>query len=488
MNNSIIKTKGEEIVLFPFDDHSIPFWHGLRMQLLGRGGRRQDIVVSPGPPGSPDNKNVVYYGTVIRVGDELWMWYLGQGDLDDHWHQRVCFAKSKDGYHWEKPNLGLLEYGGNSDNNLVDLLRGEHNVTACVVFYEPDDPDPKRKFKMAFESRHYKAKLAVAYSEDGLRWVESPKNPVGPIFEMAGGTKFNGAYYITGQDGWYYPTGVWRRLETHVSYDFENWIEATCLGFRRDYGAPEPMEKLINAEEQVHLGAGLWNRGNVIVGFYGQWHGHPSNDRRLITMDLGLVVSNDALHYREPIPNFRIVSAAEDGWTSIPYGTTSVHFPALIQGQGFENVGDKTLFWYAPWPEQDSDGVRITSWDRDRLGYFESFLAPRHGKDIYFISAPIDLDNKPVRVYINVDGISEHSQVTVDILDEKFNVIADYSKEECATPSESGLRQLVTWQGREVVEKVDNPIRVRVNFGGLRPEDLKVYAVYLVPKNEGDGG
>ena len=51
----------------------------------------------------------------------------------------------------------------------------------------------------------------------------------------------------------------------------------------------------------------------------------------------------------------------------------ALNFPALIQGQGFENVGDETLFWYAPWPEEASDGVRVTSWPRDRLGYFSPY-------------------------------------------------------------------------------------------------------------------
>ena len=103
----------ERVVLFPFDDHGLPFRQGLRLHLVGfkTPVDRTRIVVPLGPPGAPDSKRVIYYGTVLRVGDELWMWYLGHGD-DDHWHQRVCLAKSRDGYTWEKPNLGLVEYQG----------------------------------------------------------------------------------------------------------------------------------------------------------------------------------------------------------------------------------------------------------------------------------------------------------------------------------------------------------------------------------------
>ena len=80
---------------------------------------------------------------------------------------------------------------------------------------------------------------------------------------------------------------------------------------------------------------------------------------------------------------------------------------------------------------------------------------------------------------MNVDGISKYSQVSVEILDERFNVLTGYSKDDCTAPEESGLRQLVTWQGREAVEKVKNPIRIRVNFAGVRAEDLKTYAIYV---------
>ena len=145
------------------------------------------------------------------------------------------------------------------------------------------------------------------------------------------------------------------------------------------------------------------------------------------------------------------------------------------------NIGDETLFWYAPWPEQDSDGVRVASWPRDRLGYFHSYFTSRT-MDLglpHFVSAPIDLEGKPARVLLNVDNLDEHSQVSVEVLDEQFLPIPGYGRESCLAPTSGGFRQPVKWQAHEVVENVDGPIRVRVNFGGLRPEDTKIYAVYV---------
>ena len=46
----------------------------------------------------------------------------------------------------------------------------------------------------------------------------------------------------------------------------------------------------------------------------------------------------------------------------------------------------------------------------------------------------------------------------------------------------SGLRQPIRWRGKQNLKKFDHPIRIRVSYVGLRPEDARVYAVYLTEK------
>ena len=355
-------------VPFAFDDVGLPFQNGVRLHLVPYKSRRDRsrIVVEPGPPGGPDAEGIYQAGTVCRVGDELWMWYQGHSDPDE-WRPRLCLAISRDGYRWEKPSLGLVEINGSTDNNAVVVPGTEDETTHLgVAFHDPDDPDPERRFKAVFA---ISKRLAAAVSADGLRWRELDSRPELPLCEVSGGTMFDGAFYVSGHGGGHY--GAPRQLVVFSTYDFEHWSEATCLGFRRESIPTRPVVSGFNEGEQVHGGAALWNRGNVVVGFYGQWHGPANNDRRHIDMDLGLVVSNDALHYREPIPDFRLVDAAEDGFAPLPSPMRFKH-SGLVQGQGFENVGEETLFWYASWPEHFGDGVRVASWERDRLGYLRA--------------------------------------------------------------------------------------------------------------------
>lgn len=52
-----------------------------------------------------------------------------QKPYDDNHPDRemgICYAFSKDGINWEKPNLGLVEYNGNKNNNIV--WRGPHGA------------------------------------------------------------------------------------------------------------------------------------------------------------------------------------------------------------------------------------------------------------------------------------------------------------------------------------------------------------------------
>ena len=51
-------------------------------------------------------------------------WYAAcDGDQWAGGSWRLCYAESPDGLAWEKPDLGLVEYGGSRDNNI--LIDGE---------------------------------------------------------------------------------------------------------------------------------------------------------------------------------------------------------------------------------------------------------------------------------------------------------------------------------------------------------------------------
>ena len=184
------------------------------------------------------------------------MWYLATAK-EDTTGQRICYATSKDGINWEKPNLGLVEYNGNKNNNLVEMKGknpdpGNAETNALPVLYDPEDPDPNRRFKLGMEAGRYGNNFAVAFSPDGLRWTEYEGNPVAPPMEHTGLIKFNGCYYVNAQDEFGShgsQHGRSRKLVTFASYDFINWTQASCLGLRRDPIEPNPTYSEWNVQE-----------------------------------------------------------------------------------------------------------------------------------------------------------------------------------------------------------------------------------------------
>ena len=85
--------------------------------------------------------------------------YTGPPDRE----MALCYATSRDGIAWQKPDLGLVDYRGSRANNIV--LRGPHGAG---VRKDPHEADPARRYKM-FTSLE-EQDLAVAFSADGIRW------------------------------------------------------------------------------------------------------------------------------------------------------------------------------------------------------------------------------------------------------------------------------------------------------------------------------
>ncbi|HNC24536.1 MAG TPA: hypothetical protein PLU52_10035 [Opitutaceae bacterium] len=92
-------------------------------------------------------------GTTIQSRDapswdeqeQVWkIWYIRFGD-DGNGAGGAGFARSKDGLHWEKPVLGLVESHGSRQNNLV-VVQGDPKAFVQHVMIDPQAP-PARRYK-----------------------------------------------------------------------------------------------------------------------------------------------------------------------------------------------------------------------------------------------------------------------------------------------------------------------------------------------------
>lgn len=93
----------------------------------------------------------------------------------------MCYAISKDGVNWDKPELGLVESHGSRANNIVlPQLDDSRHVDSPSVIFDPRDPDESRRYKLVVYAAPQQGRgLYAAFSPDGLhwRWREQPLLP-----------------------------------------------------------------------------------------------------------------------------------------------------------------------------------------------------------------------------------------------------------------------------------------------------------------------
>ena len=345
---------------FAIDDHSIPWKSNLQLTLVRPAKYAANPVVARGVKGSVDEWAVQFYGSIIHHDGKYKAWYIAADDESLELIKkgkgfsglRPAYAESDDGVHWTKPELGLVEHNGSKANNLVAMDPPETSGIHLIVIHEDDEPDVARRFKMLLTASAILGKgkgstTITLFSADGLSW-HSPtplhfeegflpeEHLIMPAinFEQGGLFKMNGMYYLPGQQfsPWIWqPDGspVGRAMVTLRSRDLLHWEECTALGFIR--GTAIGKTGNVGSDEEAHLASSIWNRGNVQLGVYGLWHGSANWQQR--GLDLGLMVSNNGIHFREPQRDFVLIPAADgDQWDAA----------GLLQGQGFFNVGEKT--------------------------------------------------------------------------------------------------------------------------------------------------
>jgi hypothetical protein len=492
--------------LFAFDNVSIPHSQNLRLEMRSPTRHPANPVLQRGGPGTPDAMGVQFYGSILREGGKFRMWYVAFDDdtknkvASARW--RAAYAESDDGVKWTKPNLGLVGYGGNRSNNLILTDPAPLGFVNLKVLADPEDPNPKRRYKISTHVyfRHHTrlGTLAPFASADGLRWkllIDAvPRNAellekdlVLPAihFEPCGGLyKWDGMYFICGQNAMNATQPYnGRVVRMYRSPDFVNWSHTSSIAFVRT-----PQHTLLGPGrsregEQNHEGISVWNRRNVLLGITGRWHG--AAEWKDVTVDLGFVVSNDGVSFREPAHEWTFLKRGEDGaWDQ----------GGLLQGQGFENIGGQTFIYYGAWdprgtggPVQPRGGVGIAALPRDRFGDLVVETIGKGPGDYQlpeitseFVTAAVSV--KPgitSRFFLNADGLGPEAALKVELLDDKERPLPGWSGRDAALVRQSGFQTPILWSGKSDVTGVPERIRLHVTFEGKRNTDIRFSALYV---------
>ena len=180
------------------------------------------------------------YFTVFQDGDKYRMYYRGLQVKDRQPAHRevVCYAESRDGVKWMRPELELVEFDGSKKNNIVWDGLGSHNFTPFIDHNPKCRPEAKFKAlgrgKRTPDGKTGSVHQLFAFqSPDGIHWSMMREEPV---LSQGRFDSQNVAFWDAERDCYvaFYrdSLGGFRAIRTATSRDFLDWDGHRFLGYR----------------------------------------------------------------------------------------------------------------------------------------------------------------------------------------------------------------------------------------------------------------
>jgi len=190
----------------------------------------------------PWEGNICCGHTVFQDGDIYRMYYRGRHhdfDKRKETHHFCCYAESKDGIHWAKPELGIVEFEGSKKNNIVLAGRDKFNMAPFKDMNPNCKPDERYK---AMTNGH--GGMDAYKSPDGVHW--SPMVD-GRVITKGAFDSLNLAFwdplrgcYLEYHRG--FRNGI-RDIMTGTSDDFIHWTDPVWI----EYPGSPPQHMYTNA-------------------------------------------------------------------------------------------------------------------------------------------------------------------------------------------------------------------------------------------------
>ena len=197
------------------------------------------------------------YATIIRDGDLLRLYYRGHPDSskDGSTSEAICYAESRDGRTWTKPNLGLYTVLGTRDNNVVlaDAAPVTHNFCPFLDRNPAATPDQRFKGLGGIST----SGLIAYVSADGLTWKKLQDKPVyeekGWVFDSQ-----NVPFWSEAEQCYvlYYRRAAakQRAIARTTSKDFIRWTPPVQMRYS-DTGTGVPSHQLYTNQTQPYFRA-----------------------------------------------------------------------------------------------------------------------------------------------------------------------------------------------------------------------------------------
>lgn len=396
------------------------------------------------------------YITVIHDGDLLRMYYRGlpRAGGDGSSSEVTCYAQSRDGIHWEKPNLKIYEVDGTRDNNVILA----NHAPATHNFSPFKDTNPQAPASQRYKALGGTAKGLLAYaSPDGINWKRIQEEPVFTkgVFDSQNVSFFSEAeqqyvcYFRTWTGSGY---SGFRTVSRTTSEDFVHWTDPVEMTF-----GETPHEHLYTNQTSPYFRA-----PHISLGIAARF----MPNRQVLTPEEAKRINVDHRYFRDCsdavllstrggsqydrtfMESFVRPGLGLENWVS------RTNYPAL----GIVPTGEEQISFYI----QKNYGQPTAFLQRFtlRTDGFASLHAGYQPGEV--ITKPIVFDaSKDTQLQLNY-ATSAAGSITVELQDVNGTAIPGFSLADCATLIGDGLEGVVRWKGDGKLEELaGKPIRLR---------------------------
>ncbi|MGZ4972697.1 MAG: hypothetical protein ACXWIU_01475 [Limisphaerales bacterium] len=430
------------------------------------------------------------------------LWYqafAGDAARDKTRRCTVCYASSDDGIHFTRPNLGLYDFNGIKENNIVLLANGGRSDRYGVsVVMDEKERDANRRYKMAyFDFTRDDGKelpgLNVAFSADGIHWTKYPHGPLsrasygdyGEPVPFAGESNgaslawplsmadaldvfwdtprsvfaIYGKMWIDGPDGGMHWKHAMGRIE---SSDFIHWSNPQLIL------APDDLDA---GSVEFHTTPVFYHEGYYISPL--QILDRAQNGG---VVDIELAMSRDGYKWERPFR--KLFWLQRTGGNKFDSGSLFVCAQPVT-------LGDETRFYYGAYSQGATggddyslaSGIGMATMTRDRFVGIEpvavsdqpTLKAPLHNVGQVTLKA-VDLGGV-AGVELNADA--KDGMIRVELLDEEGKRLRGFMADDAAAISGDSVRHRVMWKATKLLPPRKCLIRVHLDKATLYGVTLK---------------
>ncbi len=432
----------------------------------------EPVVKLDAPWDQQPTDSLSYINVIYDRQEQLFkMWYVVTGRFPgEYWERgrKTAYATSKDGIHWEKPIMNMVEINGSRKNNYIipQMLSLNYNIIV-----DPSDV-PARRYKMTFtieseETRWAKfhSALCLAYSADGIHW-DQPTH-VNPVLRGVADDLWGFLYDPERRKYLLFTRRVPnlpRDISLYESHDLVNWEDKGRVLVGGDELDPPEMYNL-------HGLAPVFFYEDFCLGLLGTMYFLPGMESATVfekppgdwpfkdlgVVDVQLSYSRDGVQWSRPKDRSSLIPVGQSGAPDAGCIFPSRNGPIVIDGE--------TWIYYG------ACAYRHTSWAQ------EGYLA-EHGNDVrqshccmlarmpedHWVSLDAGSEEgwlltkpyaAPSQLLVNADA--EGGSIEAEFLTPYGELVEGFTRADCIGISGSGKDQEIRWKSgtnpRELVEK-----------------------------------